>query len=174
MNMSLISDIIDRSGGFTNRKVKFNATTNGTLLKKHIGYLVEHDFDLLISLDGDKIHHSYRTYANGQNSFDDVLASIDFIRDKYPDYYQNHVSFNAVLHNRNSVSELYTFFKKRLGKIPAISQLNASGIQQNKADEFYRVYRNFNEDLAQTENYEQIESALFVKAPSYNSVLVFL
>lgn len=47
---------------------QYNMTTNGVLLHKHIDYLVENGFRLLISLDGDKINHSYRINKKRSNS----------------------------------------------------------------------------------------------------------
>ncbi|WP_303895450.1 MULTISPECIES: radical SAM peptide maturase [Dysgonomonas] len=175
MNMPLISKAVEHSANFNNRKLQFSMTTNGTLLrKKHIEYLVKHNVRLLISLDGNEQNNSYRTYSNGKRCYDDILKNIDYIRSLYPLYYESNINFNAVLHNKNSVSEIYDFFKKRLNKIPAITELNASGIQENMETEFYLAYRNFNESLNQSENYDKIESDLFVNVPSYNSVLVFL
>lgn len=174
LNMSLISNTIEYQNKFDNRRLQFSMTTNGTLLKKHIKYLVEHNINLLISLDGNQNNNSYRTYSNGQNCYDIILENIDYIRKLYPQYYENNINFNAVLHNNNSVSEIYNFFKKKLNKVPSITELNAAGLQESMKDDFYLTYRNFRESLSQTENYDQIESDLFVNAPSYNSVIVFL
>ncbi|GHV40054.1 radical SAM peptide maturase [Bacteroidia bacterium] len=174
MNMGLISKIIHYSDKFNNRKMSFSMTTNGTLLRKQIDYLVNNNVNLLISLDGNEKNNSYRTYSNGKNCYDDILKSIDLIREFYPDYYENYVNFNAVLHNNNSVSEIYNYFRERLDKTPAITELNASGIQENMKNEFYLAYRNFDESLYQSENYEKIESDLFVNAPTFNTVFVFL
>ncbi len=43
-----------------NRQFIFSRTTNGTLLEKHIDYLVDQEVVLLISLDGDEHSSSYR------------------------------------------------------------------------------------------------------------------
>lgn len=48
---------------------QFRATTNGSLLKKHIDFLVEHDFHLSVSLDGDDRSNLHRRYRSGYPSF---------------------------------------------------------------------------------------------------------
>ena len=55
-----------------------------------------------------------------------------------------------------------------------VSELNNSGIQQGKQEEFNRLYKNWNESLYQSENYEQIEKELFMKGSVYKDVALFL
>ena len=42
-----------------NVNIKFAMTTNAVLLDKHIDYLIMHDFDICISLDGNKANNQY-------------------------------------------------------------------------------------------------------------------
>ena len=42
------------------------------------------------------------------------------------------MNFNAVLHNRNSVKEIYEFIYSRYHKIPRISELTFDGLNQVK------------------------------------------
>jgi uncharacterized protein len=99
-------------------------TTNATLVHKHIDFLVENKFRLLISLDGNEDNHSYRVFDNNRNSHRTVVENIDKIKKKYPEYFASNINFNAVLHNRNSVKEIYEFIYTRYNKIPRISELN--------------------------------------------------
>ena len=84
-------------------------TTNATLIDRHISFLVKNDFHITISLDGSKQNQNYRVFHNGKNSFDKVFRNIKLIREKYPDFFEINVSFNSVLHNRNSVEEIHKF-----------------------------------------------------------------
>ena len=59
-----------------NRKVFYSMTTNAMLLDRYMDYLVENDFHLLISLDGDKEGHGYRVDKSGNNSFDRVIRNV--------------------------------------------------------------------------------------------------
>lgn len=81
---------------------EYNMTTNAMLLDRYMDYLVENNFSLLISLDGDEEGQSYRVDHRGRNSFSTVIRNVFLLRDKYPEYFKKRVSFNAVLHNKNS------------------------------------------------------------------------
>ena len=97
------------------RTVDFNFTTNGTLLTKDkIDFLHTHNFNILISLDGPKIiHDKHRKFAGSEEgSFETILNNITFIRNEYPDFYHNRVSFNTVLDPNNSFAKVNEFLNK--------------------------------------------------------------
>jgi uncharacterized protein len=137
-------------------------------------YLKEQGFVLLISLDGNKENTSYRVDKTNSPVFDRIVNNVDKLKEKYPDYFKEKVNFNAVLHNKNSVEEIYRFFKQRYDKIPQIGELNNVGIRKDKLEEFKRTYRNSQESLHQSENYEEIEQDMFIRSGSYQSVTLFL
>lgn len=176
MNESLMSRSIDyiKNGKFENRKIRYSMTTNGTLIDKNIELLTQNNIHLLVSLDGNESNNEYRVYANQQNSFAKIMSNINSLQNNYPDYFEHNVNFNAVLHNKNSVESLYNFFQDNYNKRPNISELNNSGILDEKKEEFALSYRNKSESLHQSENYSDIEKEMFIEAPSYNSVVTFL
>lgn len=120
----------------------YNITTNGLLLKQYIDYFVEKKFNLLISLDGDEFSNSYRIDRNGVPTFNKVIENINFIRERYPSYYENNVSFNSVIHNRNKLEDVLFFFKKSFSKSTNVGRLNDCGINPDKIDLFYHIYTN--------------------------------
>lgn len=74
-----------------NKKPTFTITTNGTLLNDEImQFLVEHEFLVMISLDGPKeVHDRYRVYTGNDHrkgSFDTVMKNIDRFKELAPDY----------------------------------------------------------------------------------------
>lgn len=175
MNMKLIEQVVDYVENLeVNRKFIFSMTTNAMLLDKYMEYLVEKEFSLLISLDGDKTAHSYRVTHSGKNSFDKVFTNVKGLQNKHPNYFAKNVNFNAVLHNRSSVDGVYYFIKNEFGKLPTIAELNNSGIRPEKIDEFNQTYRNKNESLMETENYEKISEDMFVNEPTTNDLLIYL
>lgn len=118
-------------------------TTNATLVNKHIDFLAKNRFRLLISLDGNEENHSYRVFdKNKKNSYQTVIQNIDMIKLKYPDYFESSVNFNAVLHNRNSVKEIYELVYKRYNKIPRITELNMSFADPNEHNVLKEMYHN--------------------------------
>jgi len=119
----------------------YSMTTNASLIHKCVDFLVENKFHLLISLDGDERNHSYRIFSkNNKNSFHRVIENLDMIQRDYPEYFSVYVNFNAVLHNRNSVKEIYEFIYKRYHKIPRIAELNMRDIRSDNKETLERMF----------------------------------
>jgi uncharacterized protein len=175
MNMRLIKQTVEYVENLNvNRNFIFAMTTNAVLLDKYMDFLAEKKFNTLISLDGNSEGHSYRVNHNEKNSFDTVFRNIKLLQQTHPEYFAEHVNFNAVLHNRNSVESTYTFIKNEFGKTPAMSELNNSGIRSDKIEEFNRTYRNKSESLQQSENYEKLSEDIFIGEPQTEQLLLFL
>ncbi|MDR1223814.1 MAG: radical SAM peptide maturase [Tannerella sp.] len=167
LNMLFIKNVISCLEQLpdTGKYFHYGMTTNAMLLDRHMDYLAEKHFHLLISLDGDKAAHSYRTDHAGNNSFCRVFGNIKRLQEKYPDYFRQLVTFNSVLHNRNNVETTHRFIMDNFGKAPTISPLNNSGILPEKIDEFREMYRNKMDSMTATGNCEAIESEVFISAP---------
>ncbi|MFK2263262.1 radical SAM protein [Bacteroides fragilis] len=67
LNMKLIQETIAymESLHIDNLRFSYNMTTNAMLLGRYMDYLVEKDFTLLISLDGDEYQSGYRVDKHG-------------------------------------------------------------------------------------------------------------
>jgi uncharacterized protein len=177
LNMAFIKEIVDYIENklqCPNLRFEFSMTTNALLLHKYMDYLHEHSFFLLVSLDGNKENTAYRVDKSGKSSFDRIIGNVDRLKEKYPDYFKERVNFNAVLHKKNSVEEIYLFFKTKYDKIPSIGELNNVGIRKEMREVFNDTYKNSNESLHQAENYEEIERDMFISTGSYRSVTLFL
>ena len=176
LNMPFIYAIVDyiKNIDCPHRKFIFSMTTNAMFLEKNMDFLVSNNFSLLISLDGNEYNTSYRINRVGKPVFHNILKNVDALQAKYPDYFKQSVNFNAVLHNRNSVKEIYEFFKERYNKIPSIGELNNIGIRSDKIALFQNTYKNFNESLYQAENYEEIEQGMFLRSVTYQSITIFI
>ena len=55
-----IVDVVNQLKSGKEIEIVYTMTTNATLLHKYLHFLVENNFQLLISLDGNKSNHSYR------------------------------------------------------------------------------------------------------------------
>lgn len=177
LNMSFIKEVVNHIENRVHclsRKFTYSMTTNALLLHRYMDFLEKHRFNLLVSLDGDKENTGYRIDKAGKNAFERIIKNVNLLKDTYPDYFDKHVNFNAVLHNKNSVEEIYRFIKEKYDKIPRIGELNNSGIRADKLDEFMQTYRNSTESLHQSEHYEEIERDMFVNTGSYQSLALFL
>lgn len=177
LNMAFIRTIIkyvENNLANNIRHFTFAMTTNAMLLHKYMDFLVKYNFSLLISLYGNKNNTSYRVDLKGNPVFETIIRNVDLLREKYPEYFEKKVNFNAVLHNRNSVKSIYRFFKDNYNKIPSIGELNNIGIRPEMRETFIKTYRNSEESLHQSEHYDSIEKDMFVKSGSYCSLSTYL
>lgn len=176
LNMDFIREIVSylKKISIPYKKFQFGMTTNAMLLSKHMDYLVEHNFSLLISLDGNEFNHSYRVDHSGKNSFNRVFSNIQMLQEKHPEFFITNVNFNAVLHNRNSVSETYNYIKTNFNKRPRIAEINTSGIKPERHQEFKETYRNKEESLHDADNYDQLREELFLESSETNRLAFFI
>jgi len=144
LNISFIKGIVDATNRINAEKeldIEFSMTTNATLIHKHIHFLVENKFNLLISLDGNEEGQSYRTFAkSNKNSFRKVIENIDMVQRDFPAYFNSNVGFNAVLHDRNSVKSIFEFINKRYHQIPNISTLTTNDVNPVNKEMFNRMF----------------------------------
>lgn len=87
---------------FEGKCIKYNITTNGTLLNdENISFLAENQISLMVSLDGPKlIHDRNRVFPDGKGSFDVVMERISRVKLLYPEY-AKHMSFSMVMDPEN-------------------------------------------------------------------------
>lgn len=167
LNMTFIEEIVAfcKQSDVTGKKFYFNMTTNAMLLDRYMDFLVSNEFNLLISLDGNEQNQAFRLDKAGNNSFKRVYNNVIKLRYKYPDYFKKYVNFNAVLHKKNSVHDVFNFFMDNFEKIPNIAPLNTSGIRPEKIQEFKESYLNIVEQsFLDAPDCEAIEQKMF-KSP---------
>jgi uncharacterized protein len=162
LNINFIKRIVEVANQLNAEKkmeFEYSMTTNATLIHKYIDFLVANKFRLLISLDGNEENHSYRVFnKNKNNSFYTIIQNLDMLQKNYPDFFTDYVDFNAVLHNRNSVKEIYEFIYTRYHKIPRISELNMIDIRsENKKDVLETMFHSKRKSEAE---YQKEESEL--------------
>lgn len=176
MNMSFVKEIVQyiKNMECSTRSFSFSMTTNGLLLGTYADYLVENNFYLLISLDGNKENTSYRLDKKGNPVFDIIVRNVDLLKNKYPEYFETHVNFNAVLHNRNTVESIYTYFKTKYNKMPRIGEISSVGISKDRRDEFVKTYQNSKESLNQSEHYSEIIKDMTFKLATYQSLATYI
>lgn len=142
LNMRLIKEIIEYLKSLKGLNVHFsyNMTTNGVLLNKYMDFLVENKFSLLISLDGNESNSNYRVDKQNANSFHRVYKNVKLLQAEYSDYFDKNVNFNAVLHNKNSVEDVFLFVKNEFGKVPRIAELNTNGLSKIGKEELKQMF----------------------------------
>lgn len=75
-------EYVERKHEYTILNVSYGTTTNGTLLNEDIiDYLIEKNFNLKISIDGEKdVHDRNRKFANGKGSYEQVISKMPLIK----------------------------------------------------------------------------------------------
>jgi len=142
-NFAFIEDIIAyaRSVKDEKLKLKFSMTTNGLLLKKYMDFLVENDFELSISLDGDEFSNAFRVTKSGHKpSYGIVSRHIDLLKEKHPDYFRKRVNFLTVRHSRNTLKSIHDYFSSRYDKIPVMSGVTTTGLLEEHRNEFFETF----------------------------------
>lgn len=176
VNFELIKDIVNHieNTKMPHRVIRYNMTTNGILLDKYISFLVEKDFSILISLDGNEKGNSYRIDHNGHPSFTKVIENVMHMKSNFLEYFQNNVQFNAVIHNLNSTKQTKSFIEKTFNKTPTIAELNQSGIKPEYHNEFQKMYRSIYEETTS----DSIDSKTVVKPkatdPMFTELVMYL
>ncbi len=176
LNFGFIEELVEytKSLDFKHNHHVFSMTTNALLLEKHIDYLRDNQFNLLVSLDGDEAGNGYRVFKDGSPAYPHIIRNIEALRAKYPDYFRSNVNFNAVFHNKNDVQGIHKYFKETFDKTPSLSELNTTGINQDLKEEFWATYANVHESLMQAEDYSLIEKDMFMSLPNIQGVGIFL
>lgn len=128
------------------RIVRFNLTTNGTLLNRDIiDFFKKNNISIMVSLDGpSEIHDKNRRFADNNNgSFDIIMDNLNMVQTLYPEYFKESVHYNTVLASDNfscinkfiAKSEL---FQHSLFLSSLVNEANAKSKNKNKKS--YKFY----------------------------------
>lgn len=92
LNMGLVRHCVEYARS-RDHNITFGLTTNGTLLNEQVTrFLVAHDFNLFVSLDGPSaIHDQARRFAGGGGTFDVISRNLRALKDLAPEYYAKRV-----------------------------------------------------------------------------------
>ncbi|MDY0078538.1 MAG: radical SAM peptide maturase [Bacteroidales bacterium] len=121
-------------------KFAYSMTTNGILLLKKQNFLIENDFKISVSLDGNKTNNQFRTFKNGDNSFNVVYNNLKFISKNFPDYFRDNVNILTVFHKLNSLEKILLYFKQEFGKTPSISSIQIAGVNEALKQDFFNMF----------------------------------
>src|SRR5690554_4152086 len=110
--------LINKCIEYTNKRmlgknIKYNMTTNFSIINDEIiEMLIKNNIYITISIDGNEdTHDKNRKLANdGSGTHKIVMQNLNFLREKYLDYYLKCVQINCVWDLENSYDELLEFF----------------------------------------------------------------
>ncbi len=168
LNFPLIEKVVDYIDKLETSefKIVYNITTNGLLMEKHMDFFINNNFQTAISLDGDKESNSYRRSHDSRESYPKLYKIIKNIQTKYPVYFNENITFQTVLHNRNSVKDVTEYFDTEFSKKTEIMEINSDGIANDKIDKFETMYKSVSDDLHNNPDKNNIESDASIELSS--------
>lgn len=168
MNFDVVRQIVEYAEcvEFRNRSLFFTMTTNAMLLSKHADFLSHHNFKMLISLDGNKEHDSYRKTPNGFPSFDIVLKNLMDVESRFPKWFAT-FRYNAVFTNISDVRNIVEWFKSQLNTTPNFSPVHTPTKEAKNGDRILSMLKTFEipEDIV-------LEHGLITQNPLFNRILL--
>lgn len=176
LNMEFIRTIVEWIGKqhSSTRRFVFTMTTNGVLIDKYLDFLYEHNFQILVSLDGDAYSNGYRVDHAGNSSFDKVYRNMKYIQEKYPSFFEKNINFNSVLHNRNDYPTLVDFFQKEFNKKPSVAELNPMGIKPERMADYLKMKKERFTSINQNPDKEILKEKLFMDTPETSVLCYYL
>lgn len=159
---------------FSNNVVIFSMTTNGFFLDKYMDYLMEHNFRLLISLDGDREGNRLRVDHNEKSQFDRIFSNVKSLQAKYPDYFKTSVNFNAILNRYNSAVSITNFIETHFEKLPKIASINPLGLNPVKITDFLKIYSPARQSFDEADRVMDTKEKFFIHHPEIKEVFLFL
>lgn len=110
-------------------------TTNGLLFTEEVqDFLVEHEFSIVLSLDGDRPDHDRnRVTPSGEGSFDRIFANLSTFRRRHPDY--RRLAISTCYDYKTDLHDLMRFFDRE-----GLFVVNVSQINPNNASTYYAQF----------------------------------
>lgn len=113
LELKLIKKVVEYAEElFDGKDLVFPVTTNGSLFTKDVvEFIGEHNFNVLISLDGTpEIHNRSRKFAaTGEGTYEEIARNLRYVQENYPDLYKK-LSFNIVIDPRYSCGDMHEMF----------------------------------------------------------------
>lgn len=113
LNFEIVKKIVQYGKElFDGWDLRFSMTTNLTLLDDRIlDFLIDNNFLLLVSLDGNSENHdAKRVFTNGKGTHRIVMKNLAKINKRDERYYERRVSFSTVFSFDLPLENLYRFF----------------------------------------------------------------
>ncbi len=176
LNISFIKEMVSyaRKIPLKHNYFTFGLTTNGTLLDRHMEFLVENRFHILVSLDGDEQSNGYRVFHNGEPIFKKVFRNVKKLRRRFPGYFEKYVNFTSVIHRLNTLEGIYHFFKTNFNKTPHVTEVSLFDVKDSKREAVNRLHRGIIESFNQAEDYQEMQNDLDFRAPALSKLIKFM
>jgi len=154
LNFGLIRDVTVLANKLFMNKVRYNLTTNGTLLTSDmLNFFKDNDYHLAFSLNGDKDEHDrLRVFPDGSGTFEILWHKLKKVRLDYPQYFKHNCSIISVYDSGTDLVRMSKFFDTRRDKMPVVSVITPiswlftewyNRYSINDRNRFDKDYKNF-------------------------------
>ena len=94
LEFDMLDEFVRKAKSEWHNDVKFEVSTNGTLLSTHVvDWLIANDVTLFLSLDGAaRVQNRQRKTSSGLGSFKQIIDALHYIRSVSCEYFQNKVN----------------------------------------------------------------------------------
>lgn len=135
LRFDLLREIVEeanRRGSESGQEVRYELTTNGTLVTREIAdFLAGQPFEVQVSSDGPRrLHDENRPFHDGRSSYDEVMAGLEILCRALPE----RLTLNTVLTTGTRLAEIWSW-AKTLG----VGQLNVIKVGSYDSRELVRL-----------------------------------
>lgn len=94
LEFDMLDEFVRKAKSEWHNDVKFEVSTNGTLLSPHVvDWLIANDITLFLSLDGaERVQNRQRKTSSGLGSFKQIIDALHYIKSVSCEYFQNKVN----------------------------------------------------------------------------------
>lgn len=156
LDLQRLTDIVGYINmNYSEYEPEYNLTTNGLFFNEEAqDFLVENEFNILVSLDGNKENHDRnRLDSLGKPTFDRVISNIDRFKERYPDY---SITVSTCFDYKTNLEEMAKFFDDHSLMVTNIAQIQASN------STYYSQFTK--EDRVMEETYRSLKERFFEEA----------
>ena len=107
-----IKKIVNFANKISNGRIKFSFTTNGLALSpSKFDFLIDNNFLITISLDGDKeTHDKHRVTVTGKGTFDAITNNLLKLKSYNDRFFREHVLINCVISDAEDLEKINNYF----------------------------------------------------------------
>lgn len=153
LKISEIKEIVKYLKQKSDTKFQFYITTNGTLFFENIKFLIDNEFTVNVSIDGNKRCNAYRVDKLGNNSFEIVNKNLINVKKYSIEYFNKYVHIQSVIHDMNINVNINRYFEKKFNKSTTLTEIKREyNLKNNKKfNKMFRPYFHFINNRYSTE-----------------------
>ena len=149
LEFDMLDEFVRKAKSEWHNDVKFEVSTNGTLLSPHVvDWLIANDVTLFLSLDGaERVQNRQRKTSSGLGSFKQIIDALHYIKSVSCEYFQNKVNLMMTVVDVSEMPIIATewyddeLLRTKLPlRISTVAPNYAKGVQKVDVDQSTALY----------------------------------